>query len=153
MSHKTYKGLIKDLGKNDIFVFGSNPEGCHGLGAAKLALLKFNAVYGQGHGLQGNSYGLVTKNLKKGYYDPVKKITYSKSGLKSLTEKQIVDNIKTLYKVARKNKDKVFYVAYTANGNNLNGYTNTEMAKMFYLAKPIPKNIVFEDKFLKLIYT
>lgn len=67
--------------------------------------------------------------------------------MKSITEAQIIDNIKTLYKVARENKDKNFYVAYTANG-----YTSTEMGNMFYLAKPIPPNIVFEDKFLKLIY-
>ena len=29
-------------------------------------------------------------------------------------------------------KDKEFLVAYTADGKNLNGYTNEEMAEMFY---------------------
>ena len=49
-------------------------------------------------------------------------------------------------------KDKDFLVAYTAEGRNLNGYTNKEMAEMFYEAKPIPNNVIFEDKFTKLIY-
>ena len=67
MNRKTYYGLITDLLENQVFVFGSNPQGRHGKGTAKIALNKYNAIYGQGHGLQGRSYGLVTKNLKKGY--------------------------------------------------------------------------------------
>ena len=152
MSRKTYKGLIKHLDKNEIFVFGSNPEGRHGLGAAKFAKDKFGAIYGQGHGLQGQSYGLVTKNLKAGYYDKVLKITYNKKGPRSITQEQIINNIKELYKTARKLKNKSFYVAYTSTGRYLNGYNSNEMANMFNLAKPIPRNIIFEDNFLKLIY-
>ena len=49
-------------------------------------------------------------------------------------------------------KDKEFLVAYTALGNNLNGYTSTEMARFFSKCVPLPSNIIFEDKFLKLIY-
>ncbi|MCB0369444.1 MAG: AAA family ATPase, partial [Bdellovibrionales bacterium] len=41
--------------KNTVFVFGSNPEGRHGAGAAKVAVQKFGAKYGQGEGLQGNA--------------------------------------------------------------------------------------------------
>ena len=40
---------------NTIFVFGSNPEGRHGAGAAKVARNQFGAIYGQGEGLQGNA--------------------------------------------------------------------------------------------------
>ena len=47
-----------------IFVFGSNPEGRHGAGAAKVAREKFGAIYGQGEGLQGNAYALPTKRIK-----------------------------------------------------------------------------------------
>ena len=36
-----------------IFVFGSNLAGRHGAGAAKIALEKHGAIYGQGVGLQG----------------------------------------------------------------------------------------------------
>ena len=45
-----------------IFVFGSNTAGRHGLGAAKVALSRFGALYGQGYGLQGNSFGIPTKD-------------------------------------------------------------------------------------------
>ena len=49
-----------------IFVFGSNQAGRHGKGAAKYALENQGAIYGQGEGLQGNSYAIPTKdeNLK-----------------------------------------------------------------------------------------
>jgi hypothetical protein len=53
---------IQSLLPNQIFVFGSNEAGVHGAGAAKLALDKFGAIYGQGVGLQGNSYALPTKD-------------------------------------------------------------------------------------------
>ena len=49
---------------NTIFVFGSNPEGRHGAGAAKIAREQFGAIYGQGEGLQGNAYALPTKRIK-----------------------------------------------------------------------------------------
>jgi hypothetical protein len=42
-----------------IFVFGSNELGRHGGGAAKAALAH-GARYGQGFGLQGNSFGIPT---------------------------------------------------------------------------------------------
>jgi len=36
---------------NTIFVFGSNSEGRHGAGAAKVARNQFGAIYGQSEGL------------------------------------------------------------------------------------------------------
>jgi hypothetical protein len=46
----------------DIFVFGSNLAGRHGAGAARYALEKKGAVLFQGEGLQGESYGIATKD-------------------------------------------------------------------------------------------
>lgn len=54
-----------------IFVFCSNREGRHGAGAAKDALEQHGAIYGQAEGLQGQSYAIVTKELRDGYL-PVK---------------------------------------------------------------------------------
>lgn len=54
-----------------IFVFGSNTQGRHGKGAAKDAVDKWGAIYGQPEGLQGNAYAIVTKELRPGY-PPVK---------------------------------------------------------------------------------
>lgn len=51
---------ITHLEKNEIFVFGSNLDGAHGGGAALMAYRKFGAVWGQGVGLQGQSYGIPT---------------------------------------------------------------------------------------------
>src|SRR5574344_3158365 len=51
---------ITKLADKKIFVFGSNLSGSHGGGAALLAYQKFGAVWGQGVGLQGQSYGIPT---------------------------------------------------------------------------------------------
>ena len=51
---------ITSLKPNEIFVFGSNLLGHHMGGAARIALEKFGAIYGQGVGLQGNSYAIPT---------------------------------------------------------------------------------------------
>lgn len=51
---------VSRLKDNEIFVFGSNLNGFHGGGAAKIAMDKFGAVWGQGTGLQGQSYAIPT---------------------------------------------------------------------------------------------
>lgn len=51
---------ITHLKPNEIFVFGSNMLGHHAGGAARTAVEKFGAVYGQPVGLQGQSYALPT---------------------------------------------------------------------------------------------
>lgn len=52
--------FIKQLGDNEIFVFGSNLAGMHGGGAAYIAFKQFGARIGQGVGLQGQSYAIPT---------------------------------------------------------------------------------------------
>lgn len=51
---------IQELNPGEIFVFGSNLEGAHGGGAALLAFRKWGAIWGQGAGLQGQTYGIPT---------------------------------------------------------------------------------------------
>lgn len=51
---------ITALKPEEIFVFGSNLDGAHGGGAARLAYERFGAVWGQGVGLQGQSYAIPT---------------------------------------------------------------------------------------------
>jgi hypothetical protein len=74
-----------------VFVFGSNPEGRHGAGAAKTAATQFGAKYWIGEGLVGNSYALPTKDLR------VKK----NRGLRSISPKDIVNNIRSMYETAK----------------------------------------------------
>ena len=52
--------FINKLENNEIFVFGSNLKGMHGGGVARIAYDKFGAIWGQGVGLQGQSYGIPT---------------------------------------------------------------------------------------------
>ena len=148
---ETYKELINILDKNQIFVFGSNTEGKHGNGTAKIALKNYGAKYGQGHGLQDNSYGLVTKNLKKGYYDSINNKIYNNIGCRRLEEDDIKININKLYEFANLYSYKEFLIAYTRKGINLNGYSSIEMAKMFNVSENIPNNIIFEEEFYELI--
>ena len=51
---------IDKLEPNQIFVFGSNLQGFHAGGAARAAHQKFGAIWGQGVGLQGQSYAIPT---------------------------------------------------------------------------------------------
>lgn len=51
---------ISSLNKNEVFVFGSNLEGYHIGGAARLAHEKFGAIFRKGVGIQGNSYAIPT---------------------------------------------------------------------------------------------
>ena len=51
---------IAELAPGQVFVFGSNARGKHGSGAARAAYEDFGAVWGQGHGLHGQSYAIDT---------------------------------------------------------------------------------------------
>lgn len=133
-----YEGDIEPS-NNTIFVFGSNPEGRHGAGAAKIAKDKFGAKRGVGEGLTGNAYALPTKDLR----------IKENNGLKSISPEQIIENIKKLYETARQNPDKQFKVAYrNTDKASLNGYTGLEMIDMFLNAGPIPVNIVFSKEWV-----
>ena len=134
---KTYKGEATKLKQNQIFVFGSNTNGKHGKGSALVARQNFGAKYGQAYGLQGQSYAIVTKDLTK-YKHP------------SISSEHIIEQIKKLYLFAEENSQLDFIIAYSGTKTNLNGYSNQEMANMFSQTY-IPKNIIFEYEFSKLI--
>lgn len=147
---------IKELKENQVFVFGSNPSGLHGAGAAKAAVA-FGAKYGVGRGLQGQSYALITKNLKAGYHEKETGITYATEGYKSLSPEQISENIRELYQCAKQHPDKFFIVAYKnetwPNGSpkkSLNGYTSEEMFELFMNDGNMPENIILHNSFKPL---
>lgn len=136
---KTYIGEIKKLEENQIFCFGSNTQGRHGKGTAKIAKDKFGAIYGQPSGLQGRSYGIVTTDLTK-YYRP------------SVSYVSLVKEIENFYNFAFENPNMEFLVAYTGglDKKNLSGFTNDQFANVFSLFK-IPDNVVFEKEFSQLL--
>ena len=57
--------IIKLL-PHQIVIFGSNTEGRHGKGFALVCRKLFGAIYGQAKGLQGQCWGIITKDLKIG---------------------------------------------------------------------------------------
>ena len=133
---KFYQGNI-DPRPDTIFVFGSNPEGRHGAGAAKTARIHFGAIYGQGEGLQGRAYAIPTKDLR---------VTFN-HGYKSIPPERITDSIKKMYLCARQHPDKQFKVAYrNTYERSLNGYTGIEMIRMFLNAGPVPENVWFSEE-------
>lgn len=141
----------------NIFVFGSNPEGRHGLGAA-IEAVKFGAKRGCGRGLMGNAYALVTKNLTAGYYEKSTGITYEKSSYESVSKEQISKNIDELYTLANDRTDLVFFICYQyekwPKGNqkkSLNGYKPLEIIDLFIQGKTIPSNIRFHNSFREFI--
>lgn len=131
---------ITSLKPNEVFVFGSNTEGRHGAGAAKLAKDKFGAIYGQAEGLQGQSYGIVTKNLKEGKRS---KNLDPKGEYNALDyiDKQIGE----LISYATKNPNKKFYV--TKLGTMLAGWTTEEIGEIWNSQGIIPNNIILPKEF------
>lgn len=103
-----------------IFVFGSNTAGRHGAGAARTAVLDHGAVYGQGVGLQGNSYGLPTKNRS----------------IQTLSLASIELYVRDFIEFASDNPELTFNV--TRIGCGLAGYTDRQIAPMFVHA---PSNV------------
>ena len=86
-------GIIDKLEENEIFVFGSNEAGRHGKGAALLAK-KWGATKGIGEGIQGQTYGIPTKNNK----------------IKTLSINKIKKYVHNFIEYARLNESLKFYV-------------------------------------------
>ena len=123
---------------NTIFVFGSNPEGRHGAGSAKIAMNYWGAVYGKGEGLQGRSYALPTTELR-----PECAATGLPHG-QTMRPEQIIANIQKLYACAREHPELNFKVAYRhKHTRTLCGYSGYELMDMFVKAGPIPDNMYF----------
>ncbi|MCP2636756.1 hypothetical protein K0817_009285 [Microbacterium sp. HD4P20] len=115
---------IESLKPGEVFVFGSNASGSHGGGAAKFALDRFGAIWGQAEGLQGQSYGIDTM-----------------SGLDILQEQA-----RRFLEFAREHPELRFLV--TEVGCGIAGYTPEQVARFF--AGP-PENVVLPRSFLDVI--
>ena len=130
---------------NTIFVFGSNPEGRHGAGSAKVAVEQFGAIYGQAEGLQGNAYAIPTKELRKNLRWDI---------FHSINPLYIIGSIRRFYKYVRKHPELNFKIAYRnkLNEKTLCGYTGLELIECFIEASVpdgIPDNIWFSEEWYK----
>lgn len=96
-----------------IFVFGSNLAGRHGKGAALTAFRNHGAIYGQGVGLQGDSYAIPTKDEQ----------------INTLPLNKIQRYVDQFIRFAKLNPDMKFEV--TRVGCGLAGYEDSDIAPMF----------------------
>ena len=108
-------GFITELAQDEIFVFGSNLQGIHMGGAARIAYEKFGAVWGQGVGLQGSCYAIPTMQ------GPVSTI------------KPYVDEF---IQFAKSHPENQFLV--TRVGCGIAGFTDAQIAPLFRDALPLP---------------
>lgn len=140
---------ITKLEPNEVLTVGTNPEGRHGKGAAKAAMA-FGARYGQGRGRMGQTYGLITKNLRAGFVEPLTDKCYPYAGEMSLSLWEIEENIQELYAYARQNPSLDFLIVYQYDPHertsNLNGYWSSAMKDVFLRNDP-PINIVFHESY------
>ena len=118
---------INNLAPNEVFVFGSNLRGWHQGGAAKHAQRYFGAIWGQGEGLQGQSYAIPTM---QGSVDTIK---------------PYVDDFITY---ARAHPDKRFLV--TPIGCGIAGFTPGQIAPLFRNAIE-EDNIILPFEFVQII--
>lgn len=96
-------------------VFGSNRQGIHGAGAALHALKYCGAVYGQAEGRQGNSYAIITKELR--WDEP------------PVTLGEVRNGVNHFLDYALDNQDTTFIV--TPIGTGLAGFSHREIAPLF----------------------
>jgi len=115
---------------NEIFVFGSNLAGRHGAGAALIAMRRYDAQYGVGEGITGNSYGIPTKDA---YFNV-------------LSLETIENNVSRFLEYAIQHPEKEFFV--TGIGCGFAGYTANQIAPFF---KDAPNNVSIPDIFYSVI--
>lgn len=127
LNEKYTPDFITELGPNDIFVFGSNLAGAHAGGAARLANQKFGAIWGQGVGLQGNSYAIPTMQ----------------GGIETI--KPYVDEF---IEFAKSHPELTFYV--TKIGCGIAGFKEEDIAPLFKTAIKIP-NIRLPEDFVDIM--
>ena len=118
-------GFIKSLKADEIFVFGSNLAGAHGGGAARIAVEDFGAIWGQGVGLQGQSYAIPTMQ----------------GGVETI--KPYVDEFIAF---AKQHRELFFYV--TRIGCGIAGFRDEEIAPLFANAKKL-ENVVLPESFVE----
>jgi len=134
-----FKGYITKLKSNEIFVFGSNDLGHHHAGAAYQAQHSFGAIPKTPSGIQGQSYGIVTRSKNPVTWD------HTTNRLEDIFEELL-----TFVAYADDHPEKNFL--FTDIGTGLAGLTIPDIAKLFDSIALIPDNIIFSEKMYLAIH-
>ena len=118
---------ITSLSSDEVFVFGSNLAGHHGAGAARAAINKFGAIFGQGVGLQGQSYAIPTMQ----------------GGVET-----IAPYVDEFIDFAKAHTEKFFYV--TRIGCGIAGFRDEDIAPLFEKALDL-NNVCLPESFVEVI--
>ena len=118
---------IISLQPGEIFVFGSNLQGMHGGGAARMAYEKFGAIWGKGVGLQGQCYAIPTM---QGGVDTIRPY------------------VEEFVAFAKEHKELTFLV--TPIGCGIAGFKSEDIAPLFKEAI-VEENIVLPESFEEVI--
>jgi len=157
---KTYKSPKLTLSDDEVFVFGSNPQGFSGAGSAGWATFNEAGNVWRKHNYQDWPNGTKGKwNVKgvgegpmlgtegKSYAIP----TVDKAGAKrSRPLATIKESIEKFYTFAKSRPHLKFFVAQE-NKVGLNGYTPEELAAIY--SGEIPENVYFDEGFASLLKT
>ena len=134
---KPTPNTITALEPNQILVFGSNTQGRHRAGLAKVAV-QFGAEDGNPIGRQGQTYAIVTKDLTKPRTQQARSVPLSRIG----------QQIHQLCRYAKAHPDLEFLV--TRIGCGLAGYTDAEIVGL-WKDRAIPTNVRLPQEFLDAI--
>ena len=118
---------ITELKEKEVFVFGSNLQGMHAGGAARMAHHRFGAVWGQGVGMQEQCYAIPTMH----------------GGVEAI--RPYVDEF---IEYARQHPERQFLV--TRIGCGIAGFRNEEIAPLFAAAKTL-ENVSFPDDWFSMM--
>ena len=117
---------ITHLEENEIFVFGSNLAGLHGGGAARVAHKYFGAVWGQGVGLQGQTYAIPTMQ----------------GGVETISP-----YIDEFISFAKQHPELIFLV--TRIGCGIAGFSDRDIAPLFFSAINL-ENVILPKSFVSI---
>ncbi|RAJ24290.1 A1S_2505 family phage non-structural protein, partial [Pedobacter cryoconitis] len=132
LTQKITPSNISKLKKNEVFVFGSNLNGHHIGGAAKLAKESFGAIENQGKGIQGKSYGIPTLNY----------------AMAKISIENLQNSVNEFGLYASENLKTTFFV--TEIGCGIAGFKSEEVAPLFKNLVNID-NITLPQSFVDVI--
>jgi len=130
--------IITELNSNEVFVFGSNVEGHHVGGAAKIAHEKFGAVWGEGFGHYGQTYAIPTLNFS----------ATESGGTSKLTLEELKLLVEEFLDYAWEHPNLSFLV--TKIGCGIAGFSIEDIGGLFRNTH-IPQNVVLPVEFFVLL--